>query len=800
MRPLERLAALACVPALVGIAVPAHADETDKMGGKLVSYEAEVKQIGAAVRSTKSFKTHHDDVSERRLINAQVAFGIGNYDDAAIMLYDLVEKGPGSRSYDEAVYFLAESLFQKKDYMGARNYFLKLLDDVGAKSDYYQQALERLIELSLKLHDDTDVASYLSALASIPADQQRSSVPYVRGRYQYFSGDYAGAVQSFDEIKSTSDYFVRSRYFAGAAHVALGDLAAASKIYENLIRRQPKDDTDRRVVELSHMALGRIFYERDQASQAVDQYLMVSRKSDLFDQALYEVAWVYVKDKQYDKALRALELLALANPESAVLPDVRILEGNLRIRKARMIAESGMGNSLEEFDHAMTVFTETRDTFEHAHEAIDRIVKENEDPRKFVNQITGRSSETFDVEAQLPQVAVEMLREEAEVSRVIDVDSDLVGIRQDVESTEETIKRLERAIDSPSKVNIFPELAEKRARLTEIFEDVSRMRAQLTITEGALVEQVASAAERSELEQLRAKRAELGRELAALPGADMKYSDRVQEARAKYGDLAARSAEIAVLLDANEATLVAIQKYLADEKERTGDLQRAEQFTGTIDEIEKDVAALRAELELIHEDITLGHDQAGVGDETAVRAKQLREEYREAVDAEHQFLATITGRMSGGDRTKADQIGNLLSKGAQVLGDIDLVEREIDRVVDAALGETRTAIAEEKRKLDGYRAELERYETDAQELGGAVLSANFGRVSEKFYEVLIRSDVGVIDVAWASKEQAETTLKRLTLEESRERRVLQEQFSDVVKPPPPTKPIGDDEPAPGGDQ
>ena len=39
-----------------------------------------------------------------------------------------------------------------------------------------------------------------------------------------------------------------------------------------------------------------------------------------------------------------LELLALADPTSQRMPDVRILEGNLRIRKAQKITEEGKGN------------------------------------------------------------------------------------------------------------------------------------------------------------------------------------------------------------------------------------------------------------------------------------------------------------------------------------------------------------------------------------------------------------------------------------------------------------------------
>ena len=54
-----------------------------------------------------------------------------------------------------------------------------------------------------------------------------------------------------------------------------------------------------------------------------------------------------MKGKQYDKALRALELLALSEPNSTKTATVRILEGNLRIRKAQLIRLNLITGSLD---------------------------------------------------------------------------------------------------------------------------------------------------------------------------------------------------------------------------------------------------------------------------------------------------------------------------------------------------------------------------------------------------------------------------------------------------------------------
>jgi hypothetical protein len=89
------------------------------------------------------------------------------------------------------------------------------------------------------------------------------------------------------------------------------------------------------------MALGRIHYERDQPGEAVDQYLKVSRRSELFDEALFEVAWVYVKAKQFDKARERLSPLLKDRKNIAAYQksaELYLAEGNLTAAAALYVS------------------------------------------------------------------------------------------------------------------------------------------------------------------------------------------------------------------------------------------------------------------------------------------------------------------------------------------------------------------------------------------------------------------------------------------------------------------------------
>lgn len=770
-------AAAAALLALVAQGSTASADAVDKIGKTLIKLESEVAILSQGIKRPK--KKPQTDRANRRLVDAQVAFGLGNYDDAAVMLYDYVAKFPNSPAYDRALYYLAESLFQKGDSVASRTYFVKLVTEKQS-SKFYQQGLERLIELSLKL-PDAKVKDWLAALDSVPSSKRRTSVSYVRGKYYFFSGEYDKAIPAFERVPSSSRYYFQARYFIGTSHTAKKKLAAAIRVFKKLIETQPNRKNDRRVVELAHMALGRLHYERDQPSKAIDHYLRISRRSDLFDEALFEIAWVYVKNKEFEKALRALELLAIADPKSSRLPKVKILEGNLRIRKAQRLIKANKGNSEEEYTKAVKVFEGLQETFKKPHEELKKLLASRQDPRAFMTQITGRSSANFDTQSNLPNVAAAWLRQQPEVKRVVAIESDLGQIKDEIDTADRTITRLEKALNSSARTNIFPSLAEKQTRTVEILEKMFQLRIQLAAHERARISKHLSASERAELDKLMKTRQDIAKQLRDLPNAKLAYGARIAKAKNAYTQLDKRTAEVELVINTTEATLVALEKYIKDLVAKGEKPSKLEQTRKIIETLRADVNKMRGELKSIRTETVLARDAAGTGDAVAARTKLLKTKLRVALDDEHRYMQRVSSRLGGKDRTKLQQIASLWSRSNSATLKLDNTNSAINAIIDDALAEVKVSLREEKAKLAAYRREFVTYEAESRELGGKILGEGFKTVKKSFYDVLVRSDIGVIDVTWSKKETADESTKRLTLDKEREMRTLGEDFRDVLE-------------------
>jgi tetratricopeptide (TPR) repeat protein len=770
----------------------AHADDVD---AQLAAYENEARQLGVDLPRPNHIS---GAAGQRRLLDAEVAYSLGDYDAAALMLFELATRPGADR--ETANFYLAESLFQKGDRGAARGYYEQVVAGGNVASKYYQPALERLIEIAIVQKDDTDVGTSVAALDRISAGLRLPSVPYIRGKLAYSQDKHDEAIAYFQDVPKGSDYEMQAAYYMATTYVAKKDVQRATEIFTDLIGKKPRTANDRRIVELSQLALGRLYYERDQASKSIDSYLLVDRHSDLFPDALYEVAWVYVKSKQYDKALRALELLSRSDPQSTKTPTVRILEGNLRIRKAQMIRGAQILGTLDnkepddpatEYDKAVQVFTETHDIYLPSYAALAQMVDSKADPAQYLTQIAGRSEHVFQAVAPIPEAAVQYLRDEPEVQRVVAVETDLGDINANLAETEATIARLEGVLAAADKTAVYPALASRRSRISAIQGDLIKLRDDLAEQALRLVDSSGG------LAPLSARRKQLFASYAAMPDAEHVAAERLAQTQAQYDAIELSVAEVSAAIGATQAVAVALHKYGNDMPDLPADQRKT--VAGALDDAAKEALAIEDALDDIHKEIQIGRDLAGVSDDGAPAARAARKQLKAALDAEHKVLAGLAS--ASRDRGKSQKLAQLGDRAARLADQLDQTDHQIEAVVAQGLAEVRVTLAQEQTTLHAYKAELAGYEAETRSIGGSVLAASEQTVKAKFYDIVIRTDVGNVDVSWSRKEDTDDDLKRLNLSRQRELKQLKDEFKDILdagtpKPSAPAKKLEMPQPEP----
>ena len=745
---------------------PSGADEVEQLGGEVLKLQEELRQLENRVQT--SSVVANEEMAERILIDAQVSYELKDYEAAAIRLLDVVEKYPQSAAYLDALFFLADSLFYKRDYFSSRRYFTKLVEE-GPKAIHYQEALQRLIELSLHTGDYGPVDGYLAKLADLPPERLRPSVPYVKGKYYYFRHNYEEAEKAFKGLQDGHKYWFHGQYFVGASQVARGKLTEAVVTYEGLLRAEAKTVEEKRIAELSYLALGRIYYEQGQLTNATTAYSKIPIKSDLLPEALYEQAWVSIKEKDYKTAFRSLDTLLTLKPDDPVAPEVKLLIGNLHIRQ-------------NEFDEARDSFTKTREEFEPLHKQLE--AARSKDIDAYFRELIGKNLGKFDAATYLPPLALKWVRQEPEMERVSNLVTDVGGMKKELTEAQNILQRVQKALDGPQRINVFPELAVARNTAGGMAARLAGIERRLVTVETALESPVATPAERGQLGELARERALVEQKIAKLPSDTESVAARQRRIRGQFEDIDQAAVLQGAQLQAYSALRVGIELFygnLIKDKKIQPSPAETERATNELAAAKAEEERLRQEYEHLRQDIADALAGVGAYDVDTQQQTQLRGQLATLIEQEHDLGNAIRGRLSGPSRTRADQIASILDRARAAERQIDRFSGKIDAMVEERLKEYRTTVAEEQAHVAEYQRQLGGYEGETSDVGGGITAESFRNIAQRFYNIVVRADVGVIDVAWALKDARTQEKTRLLREQKRDLKLLDDEFKPVLK-------------------
>jgi hypothetical protein len=265
-----------------------------------------------------------------------------------------------------------------------------------------------------------------------------------------------------------------------------------------------------------------------------------------------------------------------------------------------------------------------------------------------------------------------------------------------------------------------------------------------------------------------------------MPGSGDSYYERVRKARAAYVEADKKAQQIEVQIISLEAQMVALDKYYADAEAGTARVAvgRADYDKGA-GEVRALITELRRELDVIRNDIVLASDEAGISEELAAQEKETRAQLSAAVGAEADAMRPIVARMDGGQRQQAERLMGLIAQAERVEAQSDKVISKIEGYVDEQLTEAKTIIVEEKGNVAGYQQQLASYDGESLEVGSEVVGGSFTAVSKRFYEIGVRADVGLLDVSWAQKEQAQGSVDKLRLDFANEKNTMEGELRSI---------------------
>jgi tetratricopeptide (TPR) repeat protein len=775
--------ALAAALSLASGAALADPDATLAAASREVQATAgSLGAIQAAMQSSQG----RSESAPQRLADAELLLGAKDYERAIQVTSEVIERFPANAAAQaDARALLGEAYFRDRQYLSARRTFLELVDQ-GATAPFGRhqpKALSRLVDVALRTRQLELLDPVLAALAR--SQGSGSLVAYARGKALFAKGDLGGARAALSAVEASSEVAHQAQYLLGLAavreatppdapkdttqpgaappKVPASRYAGAIEQFRRVTQLPVRSEDERHVADLAWLAIGRLQYESEQFPEAATAYARVGRDSPEFGVMLYELGWVYVRLGDVDRALRTLEVLAVAEPNSSNIADGSLLRADLMLRAGQ-------------FDKALKVYEGVRVSYDPVRERVQAFLGSTNDPAVFYDKLSRDELESGGEGTGLPTFAVEWAREEQDGPVAFAVLDEVKLCRDLIKRSNDLIERLNSVLGSSNRVRAFPELKAGEEKALSLSNRLAL--ARLSVGR-ALDEASAELALGGEIGSVRARRRALEKRLGMIPVTEGDFQERENQALRQWNTISQAAQRMTLEVDAAQAAINGLRRMLREGSAGVArDPAAVARFEQELSANERELSFHRQSIEDLRRAVRMGKAQVGFGDQRFVEDEQVRREYRDAIQRE----VTLAGQGQGGPAlvALASRATPVLQAAGAADDRIDAAMRELQSEVERKAGTARNVVLSETANVVRYGIRLDELDQEARLLVGQVAMRNFGLVRNRLRDIVLRADVGVVQEAWEVREEQLTRVRSLKKERAREQQLLDEELKEVL--------------------
>lgn len=718
----------------------------------------------------------------RRLREAEVQSLIGDHYRAAIVLFDVVDR-PEVRvhpDYRKAVFLMAESLRKAGHPRLARRYYKELASLTEGKR--LGHVVIGLLEVASTTGDFEGVEVHIARWKAAADESVRPQVDLAYGKALFRGADkdltrFSKALSLFQGVPQGKPESAPAAYYAGVTLVRMERYTEAIREFERTLDQAFAHPSSTETRELAYLSLGRLHQELGNTSAALDSYQGISKDSPFFADMLYEVAWAHVgaaeeapdpksQRSSFRRALDATELLMAAAPDSLLFPDARVLQGNLQIR-------------LGAPENAYDTFQGIVDQFGGAKSELDALIASRKDARQFFDELIQADLQRLQQATLLPPMVMKFALDNRQIAKAVGVRRELLQTTEDLDEAQSLVRTLEEALASEQRFGMFPGLRQARLRALSVQNRMLSAHSELLTLERGIFVPYVNVVTLARLEVLRAQARRLERDISALPRTDQEIEKSRKQLESDYEKIAHRAFRMLSETRALRAQLVAANLWMVNQGVKLKPKER-ELTDDRMSRASIEIAALEEEIETVQMEV----DRAALlsrGDGGWARAERLRKEINSAIEEQRKLLAPLRSQLPSellGVTARIDQQREALRR---LDSDLATLQIRLEQSVDARVDEVRKKVLDELRALRGFRAEQTELAGIADNLLGPVAEETMREVGTEFETLVLKADVGILDVAWARKKARTDKVTELVRELRRRSSELEDEFAQILE-------------------
>ena len=766
----RRQGTAAAALAVVALAAPpARADRLEAAERAATSLEGQLAELELALARPVETSAA---AAARHAADGEAQYRLGDWLHASLLLTAAVDAPElqGAPERVRALPFLADALRRQGDFGAAGARYAAYLAIPGAPER--AQALAGALECAVRERRMEEVARLATEAEQAFGGALPPETAYLAAKAFWYRRDLSPAdraargVEALASVKAPFD--LEARYLQGALLVDASRLDDALERFRSCAAAVPGDARQIEARDQCRLAVGRVLGAQGKWDEAVAAYLSIPAESRAIDEALYEAAWMQVKARRFGLALHTTSAVSDLAPESALAPEANILEGHLLLKLGKYAAAT------EAYNRVINTYAPVRDE-------LDAVLTMHEDPIRYFNELLGRQGQSFDVAAVLPPAAVRWAAAEPGVPQALALVQDLEAARREVRDADALTERIDVAVARSGGVDAFASLSEawagaEAARNESAWLEAEAADRAVEVAGGAL-----APGPRGDLAQARAARDALARRFASLP----RSLEDVRDRKERLQDRSARAERLAyqsgLAVDGLKRAIAGTELWLEEHRaEITTDAGGRQEMTEELRKHRAVVAGYEEELRTLRDELAQARDGA-VSVAALEQEARLREEVRALAARELELAGTARAGLAPAGEAELRRVDALVARAAAARERAARVEEKVRASAGQRALQLKQAVEEERVALVAEAKALDDIQSDGRELLGRLAFRSFSAVREQFYRLVLKADVGIVDIAWARKRERVEKIQQLSMQKSAELQQLDDDFRPLLR-------------------